>query len=323
MDKIANIKIGQQNIATDSTRSISSIIEEKLLKNKKKKTRNIEQIELTAQQIMLPLQTVDVPSTTGAIVYRNYLGNEINTKINQQSLRAENSLHVMTQEAQKSWATARADTKITSSAVDNRQAQDKILSQSIKGDAFNISNNIASLNKEIVFEAANDIAALGKDIGSEVGSDITALAKDTKSEDGSDTAALGEDIESEVQNILQSIIPLIKQTPEQLLGLRNSVDTSATLPENQQHINTGNITDGQDGNPGTLIYRFQQWGENHSVIISEHSEGAMTLKPSDELVEDRLTHALQDNNDASKWQLDQNSQGRNHSRYETNDEEDD
>lgn len=293
MDKIANSKIGQQNITTDSTRSISSIIEEKLLKNKKKKTRNIELIELTAQQIMQPRQTVEVPPIMGAITHGNYLGNEINTKINQQSLCSENSLNVMTQEAQRSRATARADTKITNSAVDNRQAQDKILYQGIQRDTFNINNNIAPLNKEIESEAANDMAALG------------------------------EDIESEVQNILQSIIPLIKQTPEQLLGLRNSVDTSATLPENQQHINTGNMTDGQDGNPGTLIYRFQQWGENHSVIISEHSEGAMTLKPSDELVEDRLTHALQDNNDASKWQLDQNSQGRNHSRHETNDEEDD
>ncbi|HDL6960578.1 TPA: hypothetical protein PXM37_004220 [Yersinia enterocolitica] len=214
----------------------------------------------------------------------------------------------MTQEAQRSWATAKANTKITNSAVDNHQAQDKILSQRIKGDAFNISNNIAPLNKEIESEAANDIAALGKDIGSEVGNDITALAKN---------------IESEVQNILQSIIPLIKQTPEQLLELRNSVDTSVTLPENRQYINTDNITDGQDRNPRALIYRFQQWGKNHSVIISEHLEGAMTLKPSDDLVEDRLTHALQENNDASKWQLDQNSQGRNHSRHETNDEEDD
>lgn len=278
MDKIANIKIGQQNVATDSTRSISSIIEEKLLKNKKKKTRDIEQIELTVQQMMLPLQTVEVPSTTGAIVHRNHLGSELNKTINLQSQRVEDGHQVMTPEAKGSWATARADTKITDSGVENRQAQDKILSQNIKGDEFNISNDIVPLNKKI---------------------------------------------ESEVQNILQSAIPLIKQTSEQVFGLGSAVDASATLSGNQQHINSSNITDGQDGTSGTLIYRFQQWGDNHSVIISEHSEGAMTLKPSDELVENRLTHALRDNNDAGKWRLDQNSQDRNHPQQEKNDEEDD
>nr|WP_241391664.1 type III secretion system needle length determinant, SpaN/EivJ family [Yersinia frederiksenii]ULG19768.1 hypothetical protein 49p1_00050 [Yersinia frederiksenii] len=258
MGKISNINTSQQNSLINDSSSIRSRIEEKLLENKKKKIRYVEQIEMTLHQMIVAQQNAGAPSLTGEIKDKNH----------------QNGF----------WMVAGSEKENSGSTTQNNQVQDKINSHDANNRSSYISNEISTLSKGIESDSSDDVSTLNKDIEPKVRSDLQP------------TVSLTNQITDEVQVVEE----LVKH----------------------HHVINENITDDPDNISEKFIYRFQQWGNNHSVIISEQIEGNITLKPSDELVEKRLTDALRDNSNVDKWQLDRSTQDKNHHRQKQNNEED-
>ncbi|MFQ6283743.1 SpaN/EivJ family type III secretion system needle length determinant [Yersinia enterocolitica] len=144
--------------------------------------------------------------------------------------------------------------------------------------------------------------------------------KDYVSDFNNDISKLDVDIKD--KNNLQSVIPFTKQEKNNLGVTETKADDNSRLSDRSQYIKNANTIGLPKENPATLTYRFQQWGDNHSVVIHENTEGTMTLKPSDELVEKRLAQALRDNSDVAKWQLDEHNKNGNRYPQDSNDDED-
>lgn len=69
-----------------------------------------------------------------------------------------------------------------------------------------------------------------------------------------------------------------------------------------------------------FTYHFKQWAGKHSVMINKYSEG-LVLKPSDTLVEKRLTNALDNNTNTNKWEGNKNGHEKHNDRNESNDKD--
>lgn len=89
-------------------------------------------------------------------------------------------------------------------------------------------------------------------------------------------------------------------------------------------VDVKNITmpDSQNLDKGTLTYRFQRWGGEHSVNIQSQLGGSITLQPSDGIVEQKLNEQWLSGN-PQRWQLAQDGgkQQQNQHQHQQNEEE--
>ncbi|HDL6964075.1 TPA: hypothetical protein PXM28_003433 [Yersinia enterocolitica] len=269
-----------------------------------------------------------------AIVPENHPNNKINHKV----ILNNPVLEKNGKSSQVKFSEARQfSSEGEKTTTNNKHVRNDVNSHEVKSYSSTINSGIYKLNNRIATEPGNDMPAFNKGTAPDVSKSIPMLNKgimvepdnnipmfnnEVASEKSNNSATLNKETDLSVKNELQSGMLFTKQTINDVLITENKTEENSKLFGKHHQVNNENITDDPGKSSEKLIYRFQQWGHNHSVVISQNTEGAMIMKPSDDLVEKRLNDALRDNSDTAQWQLDQNYQDRKHSRQEKDDDED-